>query len=100
MIFLVMASNFFKCRRLTRSLGRPRPTKAQKTQNQTQYFTARHASGGQARDAVLGDHIFNMNISRQDVDIKSIKIAFLVNKITDHFPFLSIGACFDLLYPL
>lgn len=55
---------------------------------------------GQARDAVLGDHIFNMNISRQDVDIKSIKILFLVNKITDHFPFLSIGACFDLLYPL
>jgi hypothetical protein len=41
-----------------------------------------------------------MNISRQGVDIKSIKIAFLVNKITDHFPFLSIGACFDLLYPL
>ena len=53
--------------------------------------------GGQAREAVFGDHFSSFRLGRQVIDIVTINFRFSMHQITDHFPFLSIGGCFGLV---
>ena len=61
------------------------------------YFRVDHGSGLRARQAVLGDHFSRRIFERQAIVIVMINFFFSLGKITDHFSFLSICACFELV---
>ena len=52
---------------------------------------------GQAGEAVFSDHISSETVGRQGIDINIINYFSSLPEMTDHFPFLSIGACFELV---